>query len=70
MKKYKVIETLDHLPDEFNVEELVEKLLFIEKVEKGIQDAEGGKTMSLQEAKQKMDFIFNWNENRQPQARN
>lgn len=55
MKKYKVIETLDHMPDEFNVEELVEKLLFIEKVEKGIQDAEEGKTMSLQEAKQKME---------------
>jgi len=55
MKKYKVIETLDHLPDEFNVEELVEKLLFIEKVEAGIQDSENGKTMSLKEAKQKME---------------
>ncbi len=56
MKKYKVIETLDHLPDEFNVEELVEKLLFIEKVEKGMQDADEDKTMSLQEAKQKMEI--------------
>ena len=55
MKKYKVIETLDHLPDEFNVEELVEKLLFVEKVEKGLQDSEEGKTMSLREAKQKME---------------
>ena len=36
MKKYKVIETLDHLPDEFDVEKLVEKLLFVEKVEKGL----------------------------------
>ncbi len=55
MKKYKVLETLDHLPDEFDVEELVEKLLFVEKVEKGLQDSEEGKTMSLQEAKQKME---------------
>ncbi|MEM9832485.1 MAG: hypothetical protein AAF944_17765 [Bacteroidota bacterium] len=55
MKKYKVIETLDHLPEEFDVEELVEKLLFIEKVEQGVQDADNGKTMSLQEAKQKME---------------
>lgn len=54
MNKYKVIETLDHLPDEFNVEELVEKLLFIEKVEKGIKDSEEGNTIGLQEAKQKM----------------
>lgn len=54
MKKNKVIETLDHLPEEFHLEDLVEKLLFIEKVEKGIQDADEGKTMSLQEAKEKM----------------
>lgn len=55
MKKYKVIETLDHLPDEFELEELVEKLLFVEKVEQGIQEAEEGKTMSLAEAKRKME---------------
>ncbi len=55
MKKYKVIETLDYLPDEFDVEELVEKLLFVEEVEKGIQDAEEGKVMSLVEARQKME---------------
>ncbi len=55
MKKYKVIETLDYLPDEFDVEELVEKLLFVEKVEKGIQDAEEGRVMSLVEARQKME---------------
>lgn len=55
MKKHKVIETLDYLPEEFNIEELVEKLLFVENVEKGIQDAKEGKLMSLQEARQKMD---------------
>ena len=31
MKKRKVMETLDYLPDEFDVEELVEKLLFCRK---------------------------------------
>ncbi len=54
MKKYKVIETLDSLPEEFNIEELVEKLLFIEQVEKGIAEADAGKTIGLEEAKQKM----------------
>jgi len=55
MKKHKVIETLDQLPDEFSLEDLVEKLLFIEKVEKGLQDAEEGKTLSLHEAKMRME---------------
>lgn len=55
MEKRKVIETLNHLPDEFDIEELVEKLLFIEKVEKGLKDSEKGRTMSLQEAKQRVE---------------
>lgn len=55
MKKHRVIETLDHLPDEFSLEDLVEKLLFLGKVEKGLQDAEEGKTISLHKAKMRME---------------
>ncbi len=55
MNKSRVIETLDSLPDEFDTEALIEKLLFIEKVEKGIKDASEGRTMSLQEAKLRLN---------------
>lgn len=55
MEKRKVIETLNHLPDEFDIEELAEKLLFIEKVEKGLKDSEEGRTLSLQKAKQRVE---------------
>jgi hypothetical protein len=55
MNKLRVIETLDSLPDEFDTETLIEKLLFIEKVEKGMKDASEGKTISLQEAKQRFE---------------
>ena len=55
MNKSRVIETLDSLPDEFDTEALIEKLLFIEKVEKGIKDASEGRTISLQEAKQRFN---------------
>ncbi len=51
MNKSRVIETLESLPDEFDAEVLIEKLLFIEKVEKGIKDVSEGRTISLQEAK-------------------
>ncbi|MCB0496891.1 MAG: hypothetical protein KDC79_12205 [Cyclobacteriaceae bacterium] len=54
MKREKVIETLDKLPEEFSTEELMDKLLFIEKVEQGINDVENGKTISLEEAKNKI----------------
>ena len=39
-RKDKAIHTLDTLPDEFAIEELVERLLFIEKVEEGLKQAD------------------------------
>jgi hypothetical protein len=59
MRKSKVIETLESLPDEFKTEELIEKLLFIEKVDRGMKDVLEGKTISLQEAKGR--FERKWN---------
>lgn len=55
MNKLSVIETLDSLPDEFDTEVLIEKLLFIEQVEKGMKEAAKGNTISLQEAKQRFE---------------
>jgi hypothetical protein len=55
MKKSKVIETLGSLPEEFSTEELIERIIFIDKVEKGLQDVEDGKTYSLQEVKEKLN---------------
>lgn len=54
MNKAKVLETLDNLPSEFSTEELMDRLLFIDKVEKGVNDAEEGKVISLEEAKNRM----------------
>ena len=53
MKNSTVIETLDSFEDEFDPELLIEKLLFVEKVEKGIKDAEEGRVLDFKEAKQK-----------------
>jgi hypothetical protein len=58
MKKNTVIETLDSFEDEFDTEKLIERLLFVEKVEKGIDDAKEGKLLDFKEAKQK--FFDKW----------
>jgi len=55
MDKTKVIETLERLPNEFSTEELIDKLLFVEKVDQGMKDAEEGKVISLEEAKDRMN---------------
>ena len=54
MNKSKVIETLEKLPEEFSTEELIEKLLFVEKVEKGLKDFEEGKTIQLSEVRERI----------------
>lgn len=51
MNKSKVLETLEQLPPEFSTEELIDRLLFVEKVEQGMKDVEDDKTISLDTAK-------------------
>ncbi|MEM9339695.1 MAG: hypothetical protein AAGA66_13250 [Bacteroidota bacterium] len=58
MNKSKVIETLDQLPNEFSTEELIDRLLFVEKVEQGIKDAQEGKVIPLHAARER--FQAKW----------
>lgn len=55
MKKETVITTLDSFGDEFEMEKLIEKLLFIEKVEKGLKDVADGNVLALTEVRQKFE---------------
>ncbi|RAI95330.1 hypothetical protein [Algoriphagus yeomjeoni] len=43
MKKDKAIEVLNELPGEFDIEVLIERLIFIEKVEAGLEQIKEGK---------------------------
>lgn len=55
MNKNKLIETINDLPQEFELDVLVEKLLFIEKVEKGLEQSEKGETVSHADVKKMVD---------------
>ena len=55
MNKTKVIETLESLPEEFSTEELLNKLLFVEKVEQGLKDVEDDKVISMQEMRKRVN---------------
>lgn len=52
MKRDKAIETVKELPNEFELEELLERLVFIEKVEQGLTQLEEGKTIPHSEVKE------------------
>ena len=50
MTKEKVVEAVQGLP-QFNLEELIDRLVFIEKVEKGLQQLNRGETKTHEEVK-------------------
>jgi predicted transcriptional regulator len=52
MKKDSVLDAINDFPQEFELEELIEKLVFVEKVEKGLHQLEEGKTTSHEEVKE------------------
>jgi len=52
MKREKILETVKELPQEFELEELIERLIFVDKVEKGLKQLDEGKTMTHQHVKE------------------
>ena len=53
MTKTIVQESLEQLPDEFPVEALIERLLFIQNVQEGLEQSERGETVPLEEVRQR-----------------
>jgi len=46
ISKSKLKEQIEQLPDNFSIDELIDRLLFIEKVEKGEKQSENGEVIS------------------------
>lgn len=53
MRREKAIETIKELPIEFDLETLIECLIFIDKVEKGLKQTKEGNTISYKEVKKR-----------------
>ena len=49
MRKTKIIETVSRFPKEFDLDDLLERLIFMDKVEKGLEQVENGKTVKQSE---------------------
>ena len=55
LTKEKLNKTINSLPDSFTIDELIDQLIFIEKVEEGMQQSEEGKVVSNEDVKQMID---------------
>ncbi len=51
MKKSTVIQTLNELPREFKLDEFLERLIVIQKIDEGLEDAKAGNIVSHDKVK-------------------
>lgn len=54
LTKKKLLLAIKEMPDNFTIEELLDQVLFVHKVETGLSQSEGGKTFSTSQAKLKL----------------
>jgi len=54
LTKEKVKKTIDRLPDSFTVDQIVEELVVLDKIEKGLKEVEEGKIYSTQQVKDQL----------------
>jgi len=54
MTKTKLIAFIQDLPEEFSIDELIERLIVIQKIEEGQKQAREGRTNTTEEAKYKL----------------
>ncbi|MCX6236982.1 MAG: hypothetical protein NTY07_05375 [Bacteroidia bacterium] len=55
LTKEKINNTIKTLPDSFTIDELIEQLIFMEKVEEGFKQSEEGKVISNEDVKIMID---------------
>jgi predicted transcriptional regulator len=51
MKKTTILTALNEFPKEFNLDDFLEKLLVIQKIDEGLDEAKAGKTISHDKVK-------------------
>ena len=54
MKKKSLVDVVNELPNEFDLDLLMEKLVVIEKIEMGLNDVRKGRTLSHEKVKKEV----------------
>jgi predicted transcriptional regulator len=54
LTKEKLMDSIKDFPSEFSIDELVERLVFVQKIEDGIAQGERGETYTTEELKGKL----------------
>jgi hypothetical protein len=55
LTKVNVIKTIENFPDSFTLDELVDKLIFMDKVERGLDQSYSNKVSTHDEARKRLE---------------
>ncbi|MCK4920990.1 MAG: hypothetical protein KAS71_08085 [Bacteroidales bacterium] len=53
--KTRIINSLDNLPERLTIDQLIDHLVFIEKIQNGLEDSATGRVYTQDEAKEKLN---------------
>ena len=56
LTKENIKSTIDKLPESFTVEEVIDRIILLDKIQQGLDDSEQKNLVSLQEMKSKLEF--------------
>jgi hypothetical protein len=54
ISKTQLINSIDKLPENFSIDEVINHLVFLEKIQKGMADSQNGFVNTVSEAKKKL----------------
>ncbi len=54
LTKDKLKQTIDALPDHFTIEDVIEELIVLDKVEQGMRDVEEGNVFTMEQVQEKL----------------
>jgi predicted transcriptional regulator len=54
LTKDKLKKTIDALPDHFTIEDVIEELIVIDKIEQGMRDVEEGNVLTNEQVREKL----------------
>jgi predicted transcriptional regulator len=55
LTKTHLISTFDKLPENLTIDQVIEHIIFVGKVQKGLEDSENGRVFTTDEAREKLN---------------
>jgi predicted transcriptional regulator len=55
LTKEKIIKSFDTLPENLNIDQVIDRLIMLDKIEQGLKDVEDGNVFTTEEVKVKLD---------------